>query len=221
MKRLRNSILAGISIASLEAICLHASYAQDAIALPSIEFPPYRATYAVDIMSLKNESSDSGGESDRRRVKVIRRIEITISGNVQRWVSEWSDGNTTETWIAESSVISESPYGDWLNVFDLRQAEKGEFFPIRREDFENIPEQDYKGIETIEGRQCHRFEHKPENQELRIIWVDSKTLLPVKVNDGFNEYIFHFAVPASATLELPEKYQEALKNSASTIRKNY
>lgn len=222
------------------ALALHSSPAQDTEKIPPPKFPlklraPDKASWIVNIK--KSGGASSNGESGSRKIAVTKttpiyhEIETGGEGGTERWAF-LTPGNTYR--FTKNAGGWERLYPDYYS--DIPQYETSDF-----EDSEWATEETYKGVVVTDGVPLYLFEKtgsKPiSRRDLKFYdvgaaisgegaptftckaWIDPKTLLPVKLEDGREVRTFTYNESPASQLNPPTAVLSELKKWVTEIQR--
>jgi len=180
------------------------------------QFPGGDAAWVVEL-------TPSGGGKD----SAIKKVQVTKSGAVARYVITWSSGKITERWRFSSAhmTVDQNPTsGSAIVILDsnlLFNLSMPSIDGVEATAFDWINRPFYKDTVPYEGSKtpCYHYAGMVSNMHLNPrpppelipypptmheAWIDKKTLLPVAIDDGYNLAIFTFLPPPTEPLVPPQ-----------------
>lgn len=169
----------------------------------------------------------------------ITKVEITRVGDLRRNVISWSDNSVSEVWtMAQTGLsVSEENDGDGKkSIYVLQGAMRDSAIPsvlqldsastawIEPKNLVGNPNATSGTLHYKRERVLPRIEefvdapNQPDQIQIYQAWIDAKTLLPLKLDDGQAEYNLSFAkeVP-TGPLVLPPKLKAELDRWQAAI----
>ena len=165
-----------------------------------VQFPSGPAAWTIDVTdSTKNTGSQKLGNS------AIQKVEVAQNERFSRHVVTYFSGDSRMVWgvTGTNLVMTEDPKGTAF----LTPVTKYFFIPYLPSVFDWLSPTllQEKDPITYHGKMC--FHYKGPQAEA---WIDSKTLLPVALDDGTGLSTFTFHGPPDQPLVLPPKYKTVL-----------
>jgi hypothetical protein len=224
----------------LATLAVRSSPAQEADKIPPPTFPlklraPDKASWTVQIK--RNSGGGDDGESGSRKITVTKTAPIYHE-------TETGGGSGAERWAfltpGSTYRFTKGPSG-WERLYadyyaDIAQYETSDF-----EDTEWATQETYKGVVVTNGVPLYYFEKtssKPiSRRDLKFYdvgaavsgqgaptftcraWIDPKTLLPVKLEDGREVRTFTYNDPPAAQLMPPSEVLSELKKWVAEIQR--
>ncbi len=220
------------------AAALHAETADDVLKdipppkPPLLQKAPARSAWSIEI---KPQGPGPVAPSlDPFLPKVyLKRQDWVKSGELMKCVSQWSNGQKTEDWVAGGVRFYRSPQDNGIRIFNAESNPSYHNFKLG--DFEMLDwltEGDYVEAIEYEGVPCYLFRarklvadtdptkidrnmktladlHAPTSPTTVLIGI--KTRLPVQITNGDGQYTFHFQSPPPGELVMPEPYASLWK----------
>ena len=155
--------------------------------------------------------------------EVRKKVTIVQIGNMRADITQWSDGSTSQLWTQVDKNISvmENNRGN-KDILVLRGAYRDGCWPrMLRFDTESLGwitpaafskvgssagELHYKAM--VKVNDTEEGEPRPVHYQA---WIDAKTLLPKKLDDGSALYTLKFSDPPTSPLVMPANLQAELK----------
>ena len=163
----------------------------------------------------------------------MKNITITQIGKVRRDVSTWSDGSESLMWSfveSESSVWESNAEGKNVYVLlgGLSQQAKPKLLRFDKDSISWITEKSLDKQAIGSGGAVHYVAKvqvvaesgrgAPAITADYQAWIDPKTLMPLKFDDGDALYVLKFSKAPSGPLVMPEKIQAEMRRwQAATV----
>jgi hypothetical protein len=195
---------------------------------PFVARAPVKSAWIIGI----TPSSDGKGPSvpplnPKLPTEYLKQQEWTKSGTLMRCVNEWSDGTKTEDWVVGPLKLSDGVHHDGIHLYNPRSDPRYHNFSTG--DFEMldwITPKDYVRPVKHGGEVCYLFTATnldssgvdysgPHNKTLAQInepasptsvFISVQSGLPVEIDNGNAQYVFHFQPPPTDPLKLPEPF---------------
>jgi hypothetical protein len=186
------------------ALVLFAISFGNALANPLVQFPSGPATWTVDV----SVSPSAGALSTQVATEVVK-VDVSQSERICRNEVTFKSGINRVTWSVTGTNLL------------LTQDPKGTAFLTPVTQFFNVPYTpstfDWVSASYLQektpvdygGRAC--FHYKGPAGEA---WIESKTLLPVALDNGVRVASFSFGPPPASPVVLPAKFKQILDNYA-------
>lgn len=209
---------------------------------PMVVFPQGDFSCTVDVTPHKSSDPDVT-HPRRRNTPILKKITITQVGNIRRDTSVWSDKSISQLWSLTDKDVSVHESNDaGKEVFLLRGEMRENACPkLLHFDADSVSWITAKALDkqSASGKEPLHYQStavvQKESQTLDIsgatiitpavtavyqAWIDPKTLLPLKFDDGDVLYTLKFSPdPPTGPLVIPANIQTALdswlKKSAS------
>lgn len=191
---------------------------------PLVVFPQGDFSCTVDVTPRDIPKPDPA-HPERRYAPVLQKIAITQVGKVRRDISTWSDGSTSQVWsLAEKGVSLFESNAKGKDVYLLRGERRHNVCPrLLRFDAESVSWISEKTLDkqpTGDGKFLH-YQSKvviaeangpiPAETATYQAWIDPKTLLPLRLDDGAALYSLTFSSDSPAEpLVMPANIQAEL-----------
>ncbi len=192
------------------------------------KMPPNPSAWTVNITYPDSSSSPTtspAAKPTQTGIDLIQKIEIEQDGAKTRSVLYWASGKTIERWTLAGMLLSEDDHGQ---VYMLRSDLVGQavfhvpFTLPTSLDWIKPELQQGKGTVSYNGTDCYYYKgavamfsvdpmhHMPPTKVQA--WIDSKTDLPVAIDDGAGLGTFTFSKMPPPPLVLPAKFQKAIED---------
>lgn len=236
-------LIASAVVVVLPGTTLHAQPVTEEIPPPKFPIPlraPANASWTIKVEGGKKASEQEGGGSESPSTP--SQIVVTKTSPIYMETASISGGGTIQKWVFLTPAKTyrfarQGSSGKWDRLRDefyndIPRYEQSDF-----EDFEWISKENYKGVESVEGRPAYAFElvsrspitrrdqiyydpgksidadpsSAPQQTFRSNAWLDAKTLLPIKVDDGRQTRTFTFGETPASKLSPPADVLAALK----------
>jgi hypothetical protein len=173
----------------------------------------------VDVVPHKVPKPDPS-HPDRRYLPTIKKIDITQVGNIRRDLIAWSDGTVSQVWSLEDKKVSLTVSNDDpKDIHLLRGKFRDNAIPkLLHFDADSVSWMTDNALDK--GSQGGPTLHYqaivvigiayglPPPKALYQAWIDAKTLMPLKFDDGDALYSLTFSnTPPAGRLVLPSDMQ--------------
>jgi hypothetical protein len=140
----------------------------------------------------------------------IREITFSRTGALCQVRSLWSNGQVSESWLAEGYALELPPEYPMVLVTPPG-ARRSRLLPGAG-GFPGVEWLDlkyFREVVTLEGRRC--FHYRQEESRLEA-WVEVKSGLPLAASDDTYRYHYTYLTAPETPLVLPENFSAALKD---------
>ena len=156
--------------------------------------------------------------------EVRKKVTIVQTGNMRADITHWSDGSTSQLWTQVDKNISVMENNRWnKDILVLRGAYRDGCWPrMLRFDTESlgwITPAAFSKVGSSAGELHYKAMVKvndtAEGEPLPVLyqaWIDAKTLLPTKLDDGYALYTLKFSDAPARPLVMPDNMQAKLKS---------
>lgn len=174
---------------------------------PLVATPPESARWKI-VLTPKKTSGASEGETVKER-EYIKTPSAAVA------YTRWSDGKTTEAWIAGNHYLTSVPDNPGIYVTPLRLRpvafHSGAVdFVTRFPGFAWLDLKHYVGTVAVGSQRSFHYADKSTGNEA---WVAVETNLPVAYSDTNCRYAYEFFPPPRETPQMPEKFLRELRNN--------
>jgi hypothetical protein len=194
---------------------------------PFVARAPQKSAWIIEITPGGNGKGPSVPPlNPKLPTEYLKQQEWTKSGTLMRCVNEWADGTKTEDWIVGPVKFSESVHHDGIHLYSPKSDPR--FHDFSAGDFEMLDwmtPKDYVRAVKHGGEVCYLFTATtitssasytgPHNKTLAqmnapmsptSVYISVQSGLPVEIDNGDGQYIFHFQEPPSDELKMPAPF---------------
>ena len=167
-----------------------------------VTFPTGPAAWTIDV----TPSPTNHDPAAARQVHTLK-IEVAQDGQKRRTIISYANGTEKERWELPSQniVLAEDSRGQTFGAFAGATSEKIQVLTIPFTDasFQWLAPEFLREKDPVEyqGKMCFHYKGSAE------AWIDSKTLLPVALDNGTDLGVFTFSKDPPPPLVLPAKFQ--------------
>jgi hypothetical protein len=200
-------------------LALSAAFLRSSWADELVTFPNGPASWTVNI------GPSTQPNHPPLAINHIVKIEVSQDSEKRRSLATWSSGTTVERWTITkyNLILAEEPDGNVVVVRDSGDEGSGYALPFGASSFRWLTTKylHEKDPVSYEGKSCFHYQGKVDfassyggptaSPGIYEAWIDSKTLLPVALDDGTGLGLYSFQKTPTSALNLPPKFEAVYK----------